>query len=533
MSVVPVHCIVAALLSERESDADAFEFVRWRGEEENAETWSRRDLRAIVRAEAARIAARTRRGDRVIVAHPPGPAFVAGFLACLLSGRIAVPAAAPTTAASRAAVERLATTTDATLVLTRGESPAEAPDIEDMGTQAPDDNAIAYLQFTSGSTQAPRGAVITHGALRANIAAIGDAWSLSGADRGVFWLPPFHDMGLVGAILAPLAFGAPSTLMHPAAFLQRPARWLHLMSSRRASFSGGPNFAYDLATDRAARADTADLDLSSWRVAVNGAEPVRRRTLRRFAERFAGNGFRAEAFAPGYGLAESVLFVSARRADDPAVDLDADDAAPVDCGVPGRGSAIRIVDEARGTPVPEGTEGAIWVTGASLAAGYWKAPDASAAHFGGRLDGDDRRWLRTGDVGFVRDGRLYISGRAKDVLIRGGRKVHAADIEAKIANVLGRRAACAAFAVSDGVGEEDIVVLVEHASAQSDADLHRLRDAIAAAFDLTPDVIALCAPGAVRLTTSGKTARAATRDAWRAGALPVRAVWRRPVSAAA
>lgn len=532
------NCVVAALAHAEACEASAFEFVRWRSEEESAQIWSRADLQAVVRAEAALIAGRTTDGDRVVVAHPPGPAFVAAFLACLAAGRIAVPAPAPLTAASRAAVERLANATGATLVLARGESPPETPGASnDVFIDTPDDSAIAYLQFTSGSTEAPRGAVITHGALRANIAAIGDAWGLTGADRGVFWLPPFHDMGLVGAILAPLAFGVPSTLMHPAAFLQRPARWLQLIASRRATFSGGPNFAYDLTTDRAARADTADLDLSSWRVAVNGAEPVRRHSLRRFAERFAENGFHAGAFAPGYGLAESVLFVSARRVDDPAVDLHADDDAPLDCGQPGRGADIRIVDETCGLPVPDGVRGAIWVTGPSIAAGYWNAPDASATHFGGRLADDDRAWLRTGDIGFLRDGRLHVCGRAKDVLIRGGRKFHAADIEAATMRALGLRATCAAFAVpasaGAGAGDEDIVILIEHASATPDAVLARLRDAIAAAFDLTPDVIALCAPGAVRLTTSGKTARAATRDAWRADAIPVRALWRRPLSAAA
>lgn len=525
------NCIVAALAESDVCAAPAFEFVRWRGEEEIVQAWSRGDLLAVVRAEAALIAGRTRHGDRVVVAHPPGPAFVAAFLACLVSGRIAVPAPAPLTAASRAAVERLAQTTGAALVLSRGDSPAETPGVTgDVLIAPPEDDAIAYLQFTSGSTEAPRGAVITHGALRANIAAIGDAWALGPTDRGVFWLPPFHDMGLVGAILAPLAFGVPSTLMHPAAFLQRPARWLDLIASRSATFSGGPNFAYDLAADRAAYAETADLDLSSWRVAVNGAEPVRRRTLRRFAERFAINGFRADAFAPGYGLAESVLFVSARRADDPPIDLDADDDAPIDCGPPGRGAAICIVDEATGAPVPECVSGAIWVTGSSLAAGYWN--DVGAAHFDGRLTGDGRAWLRTGDIGFLRGGRLFVCGRAKDVLIRGGRKTHAADIEAVVTRTLGIRAPCAAFAVAIAA-EEDIVIIVEHATTTPDSVLARLRDAIAAAFDLTPDVIALCAPGAVRLTTSGKTARAATRDAWRSNAVPVRAVWRRPLSAAA
>ncbi|TPW08644.1 MAG: putative NRPS [Alphaproteobacteria bacterium] len=472
-------CVVAALAAG--GAETAFEFVRWRGDQQLSLTWSRADLRAAVQAEASQLIARTRRGDRVIVAHPPGPAFVASFLACLGSGRIAVPAAAPLTAASKTAVARLADASGATLVLSGGEHLPRATDADAYCDLAPafDDPSpddIAYLQFTSGSTQAPRGAVITHRALRANLAAIHDAWGLSPKDRGVFWLPPFHDMGLVGAILAPLAFGVPSTLMHPAAFLQRPARWLQLMSERRATFSGGPNFAYDLVAERVAPRDVAGLDLSAWRVAVNGAEPVRRRTMRRFADAFAPAGFREHAFAPGYGLAESVLFVTARCATESVSPCDGDDETPVDCGPPGCGVTVRVVDE-----------------------------------------------------GFLRDGRLHVCGRAKDVLIRGGRKIHAADVEAVVAAALGRRVPAAAFALTASAHEEIIAVLIEHAPDDADAAFALLIDAIAAAVDLTPDVIAFCGPGGVRLTTSGKIARAATRDAWRAGTLPVRNLWRRPV----
>ncbi len=532
-------CAVAAIGAGggRISGETAFEFVRWRGETPVSHTWTRADLRAVVAAEAVQLAARTQPGDRVIVAHPPGPAFVAGFLACLASGRIAVPAAAPLTAASKAAVARLEDASGAALVLSGGERlapDASADSGRDHTFDAPAQDDIAYLQFTSGSTQAPRGAVITHRALRANLAAIGDAWALGADDRGVFWLPPFHDMGLVGAILAPLAFGVPSTLMHPAAFLQRPARWLQLMSDRRATFSGGPNFAYDLVAERVAAADLAGLDLSAWRVAVNGAEPVRRRTMRRFATALAlaPTGFRDGAFAPGYGLAESVLFVSARRTTETASPCAGDDETPVDCGPPGHGVTVQIVDETTQRALPDGETGAIWVAGDSVAAGYWNAPDATAATFDARLPGDARAWLRTGDIGLLREGRLHVCGRAKDVLIRGGRKVHAADVEAVVAAALGRRVPAAAFALSGAAQEESIAVIVEYAPDDADACFATLVDAIAAALDLTPDVIALCGPGAVRLTTSGKIARAATRDAWCADLLPVRAVWRRPVSPA-
>jgi acyl-CoA synthetase (AMP-forming)/AMP-acid ligase II len=523
------HCVVAASLCG--TGDPAFEFVRWTGGTMESLVWSRQELAEAVGAQAARLGAHTRPRDRVIVAHPPGPAFVAAFLGCLASGRIAVPAPAPRGAASRAAVARLAAAADAALILSDGMAgpPVYAPtEPAAFAPAAPEPDDVAYLQFTSGSTRAPRGAVITHRALRANIAAIGDAWRLTPEDRGVFWLPPFHDMGLVGALLAPIAWGVPSTLMHPGAFLQRPARWLELMSARRGTFSGGPDFAYEIAAARVD--DAAPYDLSSWRVAVNGAEPVRRAAMQRFAEKFAPSGFRAEAFAPGYGLAEAVLFVSARRPDDPCA-LDGD--GPADCGAPGSGIDVRIVDEASGAVQPDGAEGAIWVSGDTLAAGYWNDDEATRDAFGGRIAGDPRRWLRTGDVGALRQGRLFVTGRAKDVLIRGGRKLHAADIEAEARRALGRRVSVAAFADADSRHGERIVLVVEHAADDPAAVFAVLCEALGAHLDVAPDEIALCAPGAVRVTTSGKTARAATRDAWRAGLLPVRAVWRRPVSAAA
>lgn len=481
-------------------DALAFEFVRWRGREPFCERWSRADLAVAVRRAAGAIAACTAPGDRIIVAASPGLGFIAAFLGALGAGRIGVPAQHPATARTRAAVARLAAVTEAALILT------EAPHGPEIDLAAPAPDAVAYLQFTSGSTQAPRGAAISHGALAANLAVIADAWSLGPAERGVFWLPPFHDMGLVGAILTPLACGFPATLMHPAAFLQRPGRWLDLIASRRATFSGAPNFAYDLCVERTEA--NAPCDLSSWRVAVNGAEPVSARTLRRFAERFASHGFRADAMAPGYGLAESVLFVTARRANG-ATRSEID--GVVSCGPPGAGVIVRIVDEARGAPVADGEAGAVWVAGPSLASGYWNAPGDDT--FGARLPGEPHAFLRTGDIGFLRNGELHICGRSKDVIVRAGRKVHAADIEHAIARRLGGRSAV--FAADDAL----VVVHERLAGASSAVARDAIVDALGADFDLVADHIVFAAPGAVRTTASGKVARAATRDAWLAGAL--------------
>ncbi len=509
--------IIAALRAGNADDSPAFEMVGWRGALSTARTWTRADLATAVRRAAGVICQHTQPGDRVVVALPPGLDFVAMFLGCLGSRRIAVPAQTPATTRARDFLQRIVAATDARLVLTDSSAPTpHAPEAE-LRTPAPTEDA--YIQFTSGSTRAPRGAVITHGALASNLAAIGDAWRLGREDHGVFWLPPFHDMGLVGALLTPIAFGFPATLMHPAAFLRRPARWLELISARRATFSGAPNFAFDLCVDRIDDVARARLDLSSWRVAVNGAEPVSAATLQRFAAAFAPCGFPAGALAPGYGLAESVLFVTAQRPDH-ARTLTPDGA--VSCGAPGVGLTVRIVDEARGVALPDGETGAIWVAGPSLARGYWAAPEETAAMFGAQLPEEPHLFLRTGDLGFLRGGELHVCGRLKDVIVRAGRKVHAADIEHAIGRRVGaigsRRTAVFACAAPDAT--ERLVVVHEIPSGiDEDATRIAIAEALGADFDLVADVI-VCAPrGAVRVTTSGKVARAATRDAYLAGAL--------------
>ena len=508
--------LVGAVRAGADDHARAFEMVSWRGATQVSRTWARSELFAAVTRAAGAITRRTEAGDRVVVALPPGPPFAIAFLACLATGRIAVPALTPATARARAFLDRLVTVTDARLVLT-DDAEIAGDDGVRLYTPAPD--SIAYIQFTSGSTQAPRGAVIAHGALAANLAAIGDAWRLGPDDRGVFWLPPFHDMGLVGALLTPVAFGFPATLMHPAAFLQRPVRWLELIASRRATFSGAPNFAYDLCVDRIDDEARAALDLSSWRVAVNGAEPISAATLERFASAFAPCGFQRDAFAPGYGLAESVLFVTARRAERKNATTEA---APISCGAPGLGMSVRVVDESSGTALPDGEVGAIWVAGLSLASGYWQAPDATADIFGARLPDDDRTWLRTGDLGFLRDGELHVCGRVKDVIVRAGRKAHAADLEHAISSALGapvgRRTAV--FACRPADASERLVVMHEIGAGADERHARTaIIDALGVGFDLVPDAIVFARPGAVRVTSSGKIARAATRDAWLAGAI--------------
>lgn len=483
----------------------AFELVAFRGAGIVNRIWSRSDFHGAVTRAAGAVAAASAPGDRVIIALPPGPAFLAALLGAIGAGRIAVPAQAPATQRARDHVARLRTWTDAPLVLSTEDDIAGPP----VRLRTPNLSATAYLQFTSGSTGAPRGACVSFRALAANLAAIGRAWRLGPADRGVFWLPPHHDMGLVGALLAPVAHGFPATLMHPAAFAQRPARWLQLISARRATFSGGPNFAYDLCTHRIDADARTDLDLSSWRVAVNGAEPVRADTIARFAATLGPHGFADDAMKPGYGLAESVLFVAACDADE-RVRIEG---GRVSCGRAATGAALCIVDEATRRPLPDGATGAIWVRGPSLADRYWNAPEASAETFGARLEGDETPWLRTGDLGWLRDGHVFVSGRAKDIVIRAGRKIHLADIDHALTARVGARVA--ALRVEDG---ERLLILHECAGADAAA---RIGDVLGATFDVVADQIALAPPGVLQVTTSGKIARAATLSAWRA--LPAQA----------
>jgi acyl-CoA synthetase (AMP-forming)/AMP-acid ligase II len=359
------------------------------------------------------------------------------------------------------------------------------------------------------------GVSITHRALDANVRAILATWSLSSADRGVFWLPPFHDMGLGGAILAPFICGFPVALMHPTAFLQRPMRWLELIAETRATITGAPNFAYDLCVERF---EAGARDLSSLRVAINGAEHVRAATLEAFTERFQPQGFTPRAFAPGYGLAEAVLFVNASAGGAERFE------EPLGCGEPHAGLDLRIVDPATCKEKSPGEIGEIWIAGNGVASGYWNAPAATEAAFAARLAGAPHAgpFLRTGDLGFLRGGALHIAGRTKDMLIVGGRNHFAADLEACIREALVCPAMLRTAALAlDHRGGEQLVILQEVARGQ---DARPIFTAIANALgrvELAAQRIILLPPGALPTTTSGKIARARASERLAANALPI------------
>jgi acyl-CoA synthetase (AMP-forming)/AMP-acid ligase II len=394
-----------------------------------------------------------------------------------------------------------------------------------------DPGDVALLQYTSGSTGMPKGVMLTHANLLCNAAQVHVAFGepAYADDRMVCWLPPFHDMGLMSGVIGPIFSGIEAILLSPLAVAQRPARWLEAIGQFGATLSGAPNFGYDQCTTRIPEDDRRTLRLDTWRVAFCGAEPIRAGTLERFARVFAANGFRSSAFLPSYGLAEATVAVSGGREAAPvSVTLDAEalqagavaeiagpGRALVACGRPVPGGRIVIVDLETRRECPVDRVGEIWVQGANVAAGYWRQPELTRATFDARLDNGDGPFLRTGDLGFVRDGRLFVTGRAKDVIIIRGRNYYPHDIEATAerstpALVPG---GSAAFGV-DGPDGERLVVLQEvrrTARADRGGVCDAIRAAIAQEHSIAPSAIVLVDQGRLPKTTSGKIRRDACR----------------------
>ena len=394
----------------------------------------------------------------------------------------------------------------------------------------------ALIQYTSGSTGQPKGVLLTHDNLLSNIRAIQQGLDLGSDDVGVSWLPLYHDMGLIGSWLGTMYVGTPLALMSPLAFLARPARWLQTLHSRRGTLSPAPNFAFDLCVHRITDDEIEGLDLSSVRVLLNGSETVVPETLERFVERFAPYGLRRDALLPVYGLAEcSVGLATPPMGRPPRVDrvarlalqengnaLAAADDDPsalrfVSCGRALPDHALRVV-HATGTPVGERQEGRVQFRGPSATAGYYRNPEATGALIG--TDG----WLDTGDLGYLADGELFLTGRRKDLIIKGGRNIHPHEPEEVAAGVEGVRKGCvAAFGVRNlDRGTERLVIVAEtRRTAQSDRERIRatIVERITDALGLPPDTIVLSRPGSVLKTSSGKIRRAATREAYLAGAL--------------
>lgn len=565
--------------AEQQPDQCAYTFL---SDDERAEvTLTHAGLDTRARAIAAQLLACTHPGERALLLYPPGLDFVAAFWGCLYAGVIAVPALPPDPLRLERTLPRLRAiihdaeplvilTTAQILGLGRALLSQESvhtvrhwiatdtlPDpLAETWRQPPlTADSLAFLQYTSGSTAAPRGVMVSHGNLLHNLAIVHAGFRHTPESLAVIWLPPYHDMGLIGGILQPPFGGFPVVLMSPFAFLQRPIRWLRAVSHYRATTSGGPNFAYDLCVRKITPAELATLDLSAWQIAFNGAEPVRQATIERFATMFAPCGFQRSAFYPCYGLAEATLMVTGAQQAGPPPILTVDDAALaqdrvepvtnpgdgqktlVSCGHSWLNQTVVIAHPETGRACAPNTIGEIWVAGGSVTRGYWRQPQATQRTFGAYLaDTGAGPFLRTGDLGFLHDDELYVTGRLKDLIIVDGRNLYPQDIEltAERAHPLVRAGACAAFS-ANGEGPERLIIAAEvdrrqlgAAGDPAPADIHQevtraVRTAVARQHDVHVHQVALLKAGTIPKTSSGKLQRHACRAGFLAGTLDLHA----------
>ena len=534
---------LVALLRERAEelpDHPLYTFLADGEEEAGALTLGELDRRA--RAIGARLAGAGLRGERALLLFPPGLDFIAAFFGCLYGGVVAVPAYPPRTRQDDPRLTEIVRDCRPRAVLTTAhlrsrlagreagpglagalwvavdEVPAGlAADWRDPDLEA---GSLAFLQYTSGSTSSPKGVQVTQGNLLHNERMIRRAFRQGPESVVVSWLPLYHDMGLIGGVLQPLYAGSRCILMSPAAFLQSPARWLRAISRYRATTSGGPNFAYELCVRRFRPGQREELDLASWEVAFNGAEPVRAATLDRFAAAFAPCGFRRAAFAPCYGLAEATLLVTAAAGGSSVLAVDG--RSLVGCGAPAPDQDVRIVDPETGLPRDEGEEGEIWIAGPSVAAGYWDRPEETARTFGALLP-DGGPFLRTGDLGLLRKRELFLTGRLKDLVILRGRNHHPQDLEltAERAHPALRPGGGAAFAVDAGDEERLVIVheLERRAAAPPEEIAEVVRRVVAEEHEVRVHELVLIPAGTLPRTSSGKVRRGACRAAYLEGAL--------------
>ncbi|MFI6766052.1 fatty acyl-AMP ligase [Streptomyces sp. NPDC050355] len=534
------------------------------GEEIGEElTYQQLDVAARARAVALENAGLA--GRNAVLLHAPGLEFVKAFAGCLYAGTAGAPLQVPHNAAGVERLLRVVQDTGSPVVLTDTETRddlldrfADTPglaeltwlttDTVDAGAAEQwvepelDPEHTALLQYTSGSTGHPKGVMVSHRNFCVQAAENQEIWHVSDDDIGISWLPTFHDMGLMYGVVMPLWRGMRVYLMAPQAFVRRPRRWLEAISRYRGTLSAGPNFAYDMCS-RVAEAEGCDgLDLSSWRMAVCGAEPVRMPSMERFAEVHAPAGFAHRALAPGYGLAENTLKVSATPADrdyrtlwifDGAlaagraepVEADAPGAVPVVCNGPHQsGTTVRIVDPVTRRARQDGEIGEIWVQGGSVAKGYWRRPAETRETFRARIaDEESGEFLRTGDLGFVHEGELYPTGRWKDLIIVDGRNLYPQDIELTVEKSHpALHSACAAAFPIERDGREQLVVLVEtnpQVTASGDDLPARVAAAVGGRHEVLPAEVVPVRRRSLPKTTSGKIQRRACKQSYLDGTL--------------
>src|SRR5690349_10199177 len=531
--------------AESQPERNAYTFLLDGETEEAGLTYGELDQRA--RAIGARLQSLGAKDQLVLLLYPPGLEYIAAFFGSLYAGAVAVPVYPPTSRRSlprlwsiaKDARPRVALTT--TAILSKVEQTSGSPELQPLRWLTTDDldldgarqwrserpgaDSLAFVQYTSGSTAKSKGVMLTNDNLLHNQRMIQTAFEQTEQSIILGWLPLYHDMGLIGNVLQAMYCGAPCILMSPVSFLQSPVRWLRAISRYRATTSGGPNFAYNLCARKVSQQEEEGLDLSAWSVAFNGAEAVRDETLNRFAERFAKVGFKRDAFAPCYGLAEATLLVSGPADGRPATTLKVDAKALaqnrikptrkngvphtlVSSGKAATGVRLQIVEPESRTRCSAGQVGEIWVTGASVAQGYWGRAEESERVFGARIAGSDKGpFLRTGDLGFVKNGELFVTGRLKDLIIIRGRNLYPQDIEATVERAhAGLRPGCAAaFSVETENGEGMVVVQeVERGREQDTAGMtSAIRSALVKHHEVQPHAILLLSAGEIPKTSSG------------------------------
>ena len=539
------------------------------------------ELDRLVRGIAAELQDRGAEGERVLLLYPPGIDFVAAFLGCLYAGAIAVPSYPPAPSRrDRSSGNRLlgiihdaspALVLTTSLLRARVESLFDgsgfagvpvfvtdtAAEDASSGWVRPDflANQTALLQYTSGATGPPKGVLISHTNLLDNLGLIHCALDITEEDTGVNWLPPYHDMGLIGGLLQPVYEGSKVTLVSPVAFLQRPFRWLEAISRTRATVSGGPNFAYDLCVKRITAEQKDLLDLSCWRVALNGAEPIVPSTLHAFETAFASCGFSAGTWSPCYGMAETTLFVCggprknrplsrrfdrAALEDNRAVLLNDTETAGSDlaiCGSPPSGVRILIVDSATCKEAADTTVGEVWVGGLSVGQGYWNNAELTGHAFQAYLsDTGEGPFLRTGDLGFLFDGDLFVTGRLQDQIILGGRCVAPQHLESVAESSHGslRAGASSAF-LTHPVDSGYVIVVAELErealnSVDPESVIAAVRENVRRKCSVELHSVLLLKTATIPKTTSGKPQRHACRERYLAGSLDCVAEWTHAVS---
>jgi len=556
---------IDALLRSRALHEPATKVYTWLTDgrrEGRSLTYSDLDLRA--RAIAVALQRLNVRPRRAALLYPSGLEFIEALFACFYAGIPAVPAFAPGASRDHPRISGILHDADCGIALTvsgslnevtevvAGVSPSAlcmATDTLEIGQAAEwrerecEATDIAYLQYTSGSTSAPRGVIVTHAGLLENLSYIASQGGFTQESVSVNWLPHFHDMGLIYGILQPVFSRFPAFLFSPASFMRDPLRWLTAISQRRGTHCGGPNFGYDLCVERIAKEDCHDLDLSSWRVAFNGAEPVRIETMERFAEHFKPAGFQRNAFYPVYGLAEACLKVTSGESGAGfhvcEVDAEAirqhrvrrvDSGAPgayrtVSCGRATGRHEVLIVDPETLIPCSGDRVGEIWVSGPSVAAGYWNKADETGRIFRAFLESGQGPYLRTGDLGFLVEGELFVTGRLKDCIIVRGQNHYPQDIEQTVEACHSdiKPGGSAAFSVERS-GREAVVVIAELKRRHGDQlpnIVESIRRAVSEKHEIQATEIVLVRAGSLPKTSSGKIQRSACRNKFLGNSLSI------------